>query len=82
VGPKLLHHRRSPSYGYDDILRASAASVTALVAPHLVSGLLKGKVTFSNVDLLRRVSRTFVADLLHCSRAAEGLPAPCWGLVA
>jgi hypothetical protein len=42
------------SWGYPDTLDASAASVTALVAPHLEGGQLKGKVTFANVDLLSR----------------------------
>jgi hypothetical protein len=32
-------------------------SVTALVAPHLEGDQLKGKVTFSNVDLLRLLRR-------------------------
>jgi hypothetical protein len=36
------------------ILDASAASVAALVAPHLEGGQLKGKMTFSDVDLLIR----------------------------
>jgi hypothetical protein len=40
--------------GFRNILSASAASAAALVAPHLEGGHLKGKVTFSNVDLLRR----------------------------
>ncbi|KAG1650899.1 hypothetical protein FOA52_003180 [Chlamydomonas sp. UWO 241] len=39
-------------WGSPDLLSASAASVTALVAPHLEDGQLKGKVTFANVDLL------------------------------
>ncbi|KAG1660075.1 hypothetical protein FOA52_006421 [Chlamydomonas sp. UWO 241] len=37
---------------HSDVLRASSASVAALVAPHLEDGQLKGKVTFSNVGRL------------------------------
>jgi hypothetical protein len=44
------------SRGYANILSASAASVAALVAPHLEGGQLKGKVTFSSVDLLHRLA--------------------------
>ena len=40
------------SNGYCNTLSASAASVTALVSPHLEDGRLKGKVTFSSMDLL------------------------------
>ncbi|KAG1655532.1 hypothetical protein FOA52_000013 [Chlamydomonas sp. UWO 241] len=42
------------SWGCIDFLGALAASVAAAVAPHLEDGQLKGKVTFSNVDLLGR----------------------------
>jgi hypothetical protein len=37
-------------------LSASAASFTALVAPHLEDGQLKGKITFSSMDLLYRLA--------------------------
>ncbi|KAG1669828.1 hypothetical protein FOA52_001658 [Chlamydomonas sp. UWO 241] len=39
------------SWGFNT-LSASAPSVTALVAPHLEGGQFKGKVTFTDVDLL------------------------------
>ncbi|KAG1672780.1 hypothetical protein FOA52_002768 [Chlamydomonas sp. UWO 241] len=52
--------RRGPSthiagpdgFGFADLLLSSAASVTVLVAPHLDGGQLKGKVNFSDMDLM------------------------------
>ncbi|KAG1672787.1 hypothetical protein FOA52_002775 [Chlamydomonas sp. UWO 241] len=55
--------------GYGDALSASAASVASLVAPHLEGDQLKGKVSFSNVDLLhirgRRPLEWLVPGLLE-----------------
>jgi hypothetical protein len=44
-------------------LSASAASVTALVAPHLEDGQLKGKITFSSMDL--QVLQETVQQMLY-----------------
>jgi hypothetical protein len=52
IGPSTFIVEGRTARGYSNILDASAASMTALVAPHLEGGLLKGKVTFSSVDLL------------------------------
>ncbi|KAG1653947.1 hypothetical protein FOA52_002844 [Chlamydomonas sp. UWO 241] len=52
IGPGYSVSDVRQSWGYPDILDASAASVAALVAPHLEGGQLKGKITFSDVDLL------------------------------
>ncbi|KAG1672783.1 hypothetical protein FOA52_002771 [Chlamydomonas sp. UWO 241] len=54
MGPSTFFVTGSKSWGYADTLGVSAASVAALVAPHLEGGQLKGKATFANVDLLCR----------------------------
>ncbi|KAG1655531.1 hypothetical protein FOA52_000012 [Chlamydomonas sp. UWO 241] len=51
-GPVIYVAAGSDSMGFVDSLSASAASVAALVAPHLEDGQLNGNVTFSNVDRL------------------------------
>ncbi|KAG1667280.1 hypothetical protein FOA52_012569 [Chlamydomonas sp. UWO 241] len=42
------------SWGCSDMLVSASAAVSKLVAPHLDGGQLKGKITFSDVDLRRR----------------------------
>ncbi|KAG1672785.1 hypothetical protein FOA52_002773 [Chlamydomonas sp. UWO 241] len=55
--------------GYGDALSASAASVASLVAPHLEGDQLKGKVSFSNVDLLHIRGRRPLEWLVHAQHA-------------